>query len=196
MKLQIVAIIVGVVASFVTGCSSSQKSTEVTLKPKPQSSNPFERTVTVKVAGLSDGTSNQKTIFFPRIEDDIQSLKVAPLYHMISRALGEDGFIEVEKESQAFFVIEPVFAIEKPITGVPVLGNLTPYIHKVTIRAKHDKIVFWELTLTGGSEHEDPMLIMPVLLAAGLGFYGKATTSPIEVRIQNTSPEVKTIKGQ
>lgn len=189
--------LVGMAFFLLIGCNSAQKNSDVEVKSKPQSQGggQFERTISVKVEGFAKGAVDKKTFYFYKEQGEAQSLKLIPQYQMISRALGEDGFIEVEKESQAQYVIEVFFAMDKPFTGTAIFGNITPYTHKITLKAKQNKQPHWEITLAGPSEYDDRMVVMPVLLAAGIGMYGKTTSGVKEIRIQNSDPKVKKLRG-
>jgi hypothetical protein len=180
----------------VLGCSSSQKEPEPTVLPAPKSTNQFERTLTLKVEGYSKGSVEKKTFVFFKEEGEAQSLKFIPQYEMISRALGQDGYTQVEKASQAEFVIEAAFDMEKPFTGSSIFGNLTPYIHKMTLKAKREKTPFWEITIKGPSEYDDRIVVLPAMLAAGVGLYGKSTATAKEIKIKNSDALVKTIRGE
>jgi hypothetical protein len=120
------------------------KQTELTASSRDTSRRPFR-------LKLDSGQS-------PTLAED-EALR------MVDRALRADGF--GGQNLAAGLEIKVKFQKEKPLLG---LGS---YKQEVVMQAIEASELRWEISLAAPSNEEDIRPLLPSILAAGLGFYGK-----------------------
>jgi hypothetical protein len=167
----------------VPGCSTGQKA----------NNNPSQsgRRVTVIVDAVSREKIQGKTYFFPDEEsaDNAESIRQLLL---VKNALKLAGLTEANSAEKADYLMTLSFETKKPVLGISV-GSLNPYTHSVSLLAKRNDKLVWQIKASGPSEFERQSRFLAMLLGAAEEYIGESTDSPKRVNISTNDSRVQEI---
>jgi hypothetical protein len=148
--------------------------------------------VAISVDAVSIDTT--KGPVYLRLTNSDGSLRDQQDMLFVGRALKLDGYERVSSPKKADFDVQVTFERKDPFTVKNVLGKLTPYTHRVLLRAAKNKKTVWEITLTAKSEFENRGNVLPEMLLAGISFYGQHTNGEIQVEVDETDKRIDQIQ--
>ncbi|MFL5815040.1 MAG: hypothetical protein ACJ763_15800 [Bdellovibrionia bacterium] len=164
-------------------CSTGQKASN--------SPNQSGRKVAVTVDAVSKENIKGKTYFFPDEEsaDNAESIRQLLL---VKNALKLAGLTEANAADKADYIMTLGFETKKPVLGISV-GALNPYTHSVSLTAKRNDKLVWQIKASGPSEFERQSRFLAMLLGAAEEYIGETTNSPVRVNISTNDSRVEEV---
>lgn len=166
------------------GCSTARKA---------DSEGQFERRLSYTVEAVSENSDSVigKSFYFLSENKDLYDMRDI---YFSKRALLAEGMLEAESAETADLIIAVSFSQKRPKLGIPV-GILNPYRHEIQLLAKSGDHVKWQLNVGGPSEKANRAYVVPRLLAAAHGYFGKVTLGSVTVQMRDNDPKVIALLG-
>ena len=182
--LSLVLLVSTLIGLFGAGCSSMQTKTD------EQGNVENIRLLPIDIDGSVREETQGQSFAMAKSED----IRDDESFRQIERALVLAGFVK-ETAGKSKLQVKVEFKLDKPILGSSVFGMLTPFKHTVILKAYKGAEIAWQTMVTGPSEFEDRRATLPVILGAGVKYYGKDTKGETRVDFSESDVNVKVIRA-
>lgn len=179
LLLSSIASVVLFIAAF--GCATAQKN---------EKEGGTTRKLTFEVQSNFRESPKGKTFHLER-GNEYEDLRYDNDFKWIGKALALEGLTETTSE-KAYYKVEVRFDVDKPIGGIAI-GIISPYKHKLTLKARNGSNLVWQVIARGPSEHEERREFTTVLLGAARHYFGKTTTRTEDLSMYESDAKVQEI---
>lgn len=178
---------------FSLACSSGSKAPQDQNNSSEKTTgSATERTFTIIVDAVTRTKTPGAHFNYKDVDLDKDLRTVVDLTPLTLKLIHE-GYKKVTEDEKSEIQVEVLFKREKPITGIAIFGNITPFTHIMTVKAYKKGKALWETEITAKSEYDDVRVILPVMAAAGNGYFGNSTQGKKEVRLKRSDPQVQAL---
>lgn len=181
-QLIIVFLALGLLVSGVS-CTTQQKQED---KGNPSGLSDRRRTFTMET-NFRDKNLKGKSFSINR-EKKFEDLRFDKTFEWIEKMLILEGL--VPKSKNADYEITLQLDVKKPVTGISI-GILAPFKHTMTLRARKNGNLTWQIVATGPSEYEELGQFPALLLGASRHYFGKTTAGAEDFAMNDNDSKVE-----
>jgi hypothetical protein len=160
-----------------------------------QQSNNSPKQVGRKTSVMIDAVSKEdvsgKTFVFPD-EDKSEDVEAIREFQLAKNALKLAGMTESDSAEKADYSVALHTETKKPVLGISI-GAINPYTHTVSLTAKRNNKIAWQVKASGNSEFESRGRFLGLLLGAAEEYIGDTTGSPVRIQIASDDSRVEEV---